>query len=96
MLYHSTRNANATVDSARAVLEGLAPDGGLYMPEAIPGFDWRKCLQGDSQSMATDILSALLPDIPDMKTLVSRAYTGKFETEDLTPPLRLVIIPFWS
>ena len=89
MLYHSTRNANATVDSARAVLEGLAPDGGLYMPEAIPGFDWRKCLQGDSQSMATDILSALLPDIPDMKTLVSRAYTGKFETEDLTPTVKV-------
>ena len=89
MLYHSTRNANATVDSARAVLEGLAPDGGLYMPEAIPGFDWRKCLQGDSQSMATDILTALLPDIPDMKTLVSRAYTGKFETEDLTPTVKV-------
>jgi len=35
--------------------------------------------------MTTQILSALLPDIPDMKTLVNRAYTGKFETEDLTP-----------
>ena len=89
MFYHSTRNANAAVDSARAVLEGLAPDGGLYMPEAIPCFDWQKCLQGDSQSMATDILSALLPDIPDMKTLVSRAYTGKFETEDLTPTVKV-------
>ena len=89
MLYHSTRNAKVTVDSARAVLEGLAPDGGLYMPEAIPGFDWRKCLLGDSQSMATNILSALLPDIPDMKTLVSRAYTGKFQTEDLTPTVKV-------
>ena len=89
MLYHSTRNANATVDSARAVLEGLAPDGGLYMPEAILGFDWQKCLGGDSQAMATDILSALLPDIPGMRTLVSRAYTGKFQTEDLTPTVKV-------
>ena len=89
MLYHSTRNANATVDSARAVLEGLAPDGGLYMPEAIPGFDWQKCLGGDSPAMATDILSALLPDIPGMRTLVSRAYTGKFQTEDLTPTVKV-------
>ena len=89
MLYHSTRNASATVDSARAVLEGLAPDGGLYMPEAIPAFDWRKCLEGSSQEMATMILSALLPDIPDMQTLVSRAYTGKFQTEDLTPTVKV-------
>ncbi len=85
MLYHSTRNSGGCVDSARAVLEGLAPDGGLYMPEYLPDFDWKKCLEGDSYSMATDILSALLPDIPDMGTLVKNAYVGKFETDDLTP-----------
>ena len=85
MLYHSTRSNAAFVDSAQAVLEGLAPDGGLYMPDALPEFDWRSCLQGSSKEMATAILSALLPDIPDMKTLVHNAYTGKFETEDLTP-----------
>ena len=85
MLYHSTRNQNLTADSAQAVLEGLAPDGGLYMPEEIPEFDWKACLAGTSQQMSAMILSALLPDIPDMEILVSRAYTGKFETEDLTP-----------
>ena len=85
MLYHSTRSDAAFVDSAKAVLEGLAPDGGLYMPQAIPAFDWQQCLRGSSQDMATMILSALLPDIPDMPELVRRAYTGKFETEDLTP-----------
>ena len=85
MLYHSTRNSGGCVDSARAVLEGLAPDGGLYMPEYIPDFDWKKCLRGDSLAMATQILSALLPDIPDMENLVKNAYVGKFETADLTP-----------
>ena len=85
MLYHSTRNSGGCVDSARAVLEGLAPDGGLYMPEYIPDFDWKKCLGGDSLAMATQILSALLPDIPDMENLVKNAYVGKFETADLTP-----------
>ena len=88
MLYHSTRNPSLTADSAQAVLEGLAPDGGLYMPSALPAFDWKACLQGDSQAMASAILSALLPDIPDMDTLVRRAYTGKFQTEDLTPPVK--------
>ena len=85
MRYHSTRNENVFVDSAQAVLEGLAPDGGLYMPEGLPAFDWQECLKGSSIQMSTQILSALLPDIPDMPELVRRAYTGKFETEDLTP-----------
>ena len=85
MIYHSTRGQSPCVDSAQAVLEGLAPDGGLYMPTALPAFDWMKCLEGSSMDMATMILSALLPDIPNMDTLVKNAYTGKFETEDLTP-----------
>ena len=85
MRYHSTRNESVFVDSAQAVLEGLAPDGGLYMPEGLPAFDWQECLKGSSIQMSTQILSALLPDIPDMPELVRRAYTGKFETEDLTP-----------
>ena len=85
MFYHSTRSVSNPVDSAQAVLEGLAPDGGLYMPESLPVFDWQACLKGTSMDMATMILSALLPDIPNMPELVKKAYTGKFETEDLTP-----------
>ena len=78
MIYHSTRSTLHRADSAQAVLEGLAPDGGLYMPENIPAFDWRSALQGSSMDMSTAILSALLPDIPDMGNLVKKAYTGKF------------------
>ena len=89
MLYHSTRSEKLCVDSAQAVLEGLAADGGLYMPQTLPEFDWKKCLEGSSQDMATAILSALLPDIPEMRELVSRAYTGKFETEDITPTVNV-------
>ena len=85
MLYHSTRSDYLTADSAQAVLNGLAPDGGLYMPGEIPAFDWQKCLNSSAQEMSVMILSALLPDIPHMDTLVKNAYTGKFETEELTP-----------
>ena len=85
MLYHSTRNREFRATSAQAVVAGLAPDGGLYVPEEIPPFDWQGCLQGSAQEMSTAILSALLPDIPDMPGLVHKAYTGKFQTEELTP-----------
>ena len=85
MLYHSTRSKDHIADSAQAVLNGLAPDGGLYVPTQLPAFDAQACLKGDTMTMAATIIGALLPDIPDMPELVKKAYTGKFETEELTP-----------
>ena len=85
MQYHSTRSGVPKVNSAQAVLLGLAADGGLYLPEQIPAFDWQKCVASSTLDMAYQILSAFLPDIPNMAELVRKAYTGKFETEALTP-----------
>ena len=85
MNYHSTRHSGGLVDSARAVLEGLAPDGGLYMPEYIPTLNWHTTLKRSSMGMSAAILATLLPEIPDMEELVRNAYESQFETEDLTP-----------
>ncbi len=85
MLYHSTRNAKITADSAQAVLSGLAPDGGLYVPARLPEFDTAACLNEDTMQMAARIIGALLPDIGDMDALVQNAYTGKFQSKELTP-----------
>ena len=85
MNYHSTRHSGGLVNSAQAVLEGLAPDGGLYMPEYIPTLNWHTTLKRSSTGMSAAILGVLLPDIPDMEQLVRNAYDGQFETEDLTP-----------
>ncbi len=85
MLYHSTRSKKHTADSAQAVLNGLAPDGGLYVPAQLPALDVNACLQENTMEMAARIIGALLPDVPEMDTLVRKAYTGKFQTEELTP-----------
>ena len=85
MLYHSTRNKEITVDSAQAVLNGLAPDGGLYVPASLPSIDVESCLKEPTINMAARIIGALLPDIPQMDVLANRAYSGKFESEELTP-----------
>ena len=85
MKYQSTRNRALTASPAEAVLAGIAPDGGLFMPEAIPSMDWQALLKEDTLTMSARILSALLPDYPDMDALVHRGYAGKFETEELTP-----------
>ena len=86
MIYHSTRDEKLTAAPTRAVLEGIAPDGGLYVCD--PGkldFDWQGTLQKDTMSMAADILGALLPDFQDMNGLVRASYAGKFASDDLTP-----------
>jgi len=93
MDYQSTRNPELRASSAEAVLNGLAPDGGLYSMASlgeIP-FDWKQTLSLDTQGMATEILSALLPSFTkeEMRALVRRAYAGKFETEDLTPTVQV-------
>ena len=85
MFYHSTRGKEVQVDSAQAVLSGLAADGGLFVPADLPAIDVAACLKEDTMSMATRIIGALLPDIKNMDVLVHRAYTGKFETAELTP-----------
>ena len=86
MNYHSTRSSREKIPATMAVLRGIAPDGGLYMPEALDlGFDWRELMGKPAQSMAARILGALLPDFENMESLVTKAYRGKFETEELTP-----------
>ena len=84
MRYHSTRNEALTADSMQAVLQGLAPDGGLYVA-LPPAFDWQGVLPLSTFGMAERILSALLPEFGGMHELVHRAYAGKFETDELTP-----------
>ena len=39
VMFRSTRNAGNVVTASQAVLKGLAEDGGLYVPEYIPGLD---------------------------------------------------------
>ena len=87
MNYQSTRNHRLQASSAAAVLEGIAADGGLYIRDDLStmNFDWEGLLGENSLTMSARILSALLPDIPDMETLVKQGYEGKFETDELMP-----------
>ena len=36
LYYKSTRNSNLKVTASEAILKGLAPDGGLFVPEKLP------------------------------------------------------------
>ncbi|MBQ3725355.1 MAG: threonine synthase [Oscillospiraceae bacterium] len=86
MNYHSTRNRRLTASPSQAVLQGIAPDGGLYIGDvAHLDLDWREIITCDAQTMSAKILHAMLPDFPDMAGLIRRSYAGKFASEELTP-----------
>lgn len=89
MNYQSTRSQNIKTDSAHAILQGLAPDGGLYVLPDVPSlnFDWQGTLALDYYGMAANIVSTLLPDFSraEALSLVKSAYTGKFSSPELTP-----------
>ncbi|OYV32434.1 MAG: threonine synthase, partial [Thiomonas sp. 20-64-5] len=79
MRYLSTRGESATRGFSDILLEGLAPDGGLYLPEHYPRIDaatlaqWRGLPYAD---LAFEILSLFITDIPpdDLRALVRKTY----------------------
>ncbi|MBI5331819.1 MAG: threonine synthase [Betaproteobacteria bacterium] len=80
MNYLSTRGNAPQQTFLQILLGGLAPDGGLYLPEAYPHFETADlaALRGmDYRQLAFAVLSRLATDIPaaDLKALVDKTYT---------------------
>ncbi|MEN3373792.1 threonine synthase [Dechloromonas sp. ZS-1] len=81
MRYISTRGQSAPQAFCDILLGGLAPDGGLYLPESYPQITraeldaWRKLSYAD---LAFEILSKFIDDIPaaDLKAIVAKTYTA--------------------
>ncbi|MBO5213569.1 MAG: threonine synthase [Clostridia bacterium] len=92
MLYQSTRS-NHTVNSLEAILQGIAPDGGLYLPVDLASLKVlpRDLADKSFEEMAAIILRTLFDEFTEaeMAEMVRRAYGGKFETEDVTPTVKV-------
>ncbi|MFZ0159586.1 MAG: threonine synthase [Kineosporiaceae bacterium] len=89
--YLSTRSDAAPRRFTEILLEGLAPDGGLYLPTHYPRLDaatlrsWRHLSYAE---LAGQVLALFVDDIPvdDLHELVTRTYTAEvFGTEAITP-----------
>ncbi len=97
MLYLSTRNNKISKKPSEAVLEGIAKDGGLYMPKSFDGctFPMEKLEKMSNKDISATVISLLFSDDEMLKNekgefsgayeLVSRAYDGKFDNEDFAP-----------
>jgi threonine synthase len=91
LLYVSTRGAAPAQPFTSILLEGLAPDGGLYLPEAFPRFDpaGLAAMRGMGyRDLAFAVLSKFMDDLPaaDLRALVERTYTAaNFGGDEITP-----------
>ena len=95
LLYKSTRGGENNVTASQAILNGLARDGGLYMPESIPQLDVpvNKLAGMTYQEVAYEVMKLFLTDFTEeeLKNCITHAYDSKFDTE---APSRLRIWHF--
>jgi len=95
MKYISTRGGMAPLSFSDTILMGLAPDGGLALPENYPQVGraqldaWRDLSYAE---LAFEIISLFATDIPqdDLKAMLARTYTAEvYGSEAITPVKRL-------
>lgn len=102
MKYISTRGQSPALSFSEILLGGLAPDGGLYLPETYPQFTDADliAMRGMKYAdLAFAILSRLIDDIPatDLKAIIDKTYRSDVyaytrpgqDAADITPTLKL-------
>lgn len=89
LFYKSTRDDSVKVTASQAILKGLAPDGGLFVPESILSFD--KSLEELSKmsykEVAYEVMKLMLDDFTEeeLKACIDKAYDEKFDTDVIAP-----------
>lgn len=91
--YKSTRDSGLKMTASQAILTGLAPDGGLFVPESIPALDVPMDeLKGMSyQETAYAVMKQFLTDFTEdeLKNCIEKAYDSKFDTEVIAPLVKV-------
>lgn len=87
--YKSTRNNNETATASQAILKGLAENGGLFVPDAIPALDvdLNDLAKMSYQEVAYEVMSRMLTDFTEeeLKYCINSAYDKKFDTPAIAP-----------
>jgi threonine synthase len=74
MFFTSTRNDRCTLQATEVILKGMAPDGGLFIPDRFPEVSFDVSLDKNYEETAFCILSIFLTGWKDLEHFVSRAY----------------------
>ncbi len=89
MKFRSTRGDKEELRAAQAIIRGIAPDRGLYVPEEIPAmpFDLEEMRDAKYQDVAKKVIGAFFTDFTEeeIASCVDGAYDSKFDTEEIAP-----------
>lgn len=94
MKYNSTRNSTLSVDSAKAINDGISKDGGLFVPNEMPKLDKEFFVRLSKMNYidrAGEVLRLFLTDFTDeeIKACTKGAYAGTFDNDCPAPLYRL-------
>ena len=88
MKYHSTRDKELNISAAQAIADGIAADGGLYVPESIPKLgDISPLLGMDYQDRAARVMSMFLDEftLEELSDFSRKAYAENFDVTEIAP-----------
>ena len=92
LLYTSTRSTDVKVTASQAILKGLAADGGLFVPEALPAMDisLEELAKMDYKQVAYEVMKLFITDFTEeeLKNCINKAYDSKFDTEEIAPMVK--------
>ena len=90
--YKSTRGNGSLISASQAILQGLAPDGGLYVPDSIPALDTdlKDLADMEYRQVAYIVMSKFLSDYTEeeLKDCIDKAYDSKFDTKEIAPVVK--------
>lgn len=93
LYYKSTRNSNLKVTASEAILKGLAPDGGLFVPEKFPvlGKSMEELKDLNYQDTAYEVMKCFLTDFTEeeLRNCIEKAYDSKFDDEAIAPLVKV-------
>lgn len=92
VLYYSTRGDKQAYTASQAILQGLAKDGGLFVPDALPKLDktMEELSAMDYKEVAYEVMKQFLTDYTEeeLKTCIKNAYNDRFDTPAIAPTVK--------
>ncbi len=87
--YTSSRGGQEAVSASGAIIQGLAKDGGLFVPDHFPklSISLEECANLNYKELAYEVMKLFLTDFTEeeLKLCIERAYDEKFDTEEIAP-----------
>lgn len=89
IMYKSTRGCDKLYTASEAVIQGLAEDGGLFVPETVPALSvgLSELAGKDYKEIAYIVLKEFFTDYTEeeLKNCIEKAYDSKFDDERIAP-----------